>query len=133
MALGRTGIHDAENTFSKKQSLVGVTTKTASTNVVHTGDGDVVLAPWFDVVFTTAATCASAGTVTVTLETASDEAFTSPVTLITKTSASATTPVSKGTFLHERIPEGNLGYLRATYTATQSLTAGVASAFIHVD
>ena len=133
MALGRTNIHDAENTFSKRQALTGVTTKTASTNVIHTGDGDVVLAPWFDVVFTTAATCASAGTVTVTLETATDEAFTSPVTLISKTSASSTKPVPVGNFIHQRIPDGCLGYLRATFTATQSLTAGKATALIVVD
>jgi len=126
-------IHDGENTFSKRQSLVGVTTKTASTNVVHTGAGNAVDEMWFDVDVTTAATCAVAGTVTVTLETASDEAFTTPVTLVTKTTASGTTPLAKGRFIHQRVPQGNLGYLRATYTATQELTAGVASAFLHVD
>lgn len=126
-------IHDGENTFSKRQSLIGVTTKTASTNVVYTGAGNAVHEMWFDVDFTTAATSAVAGTLTVTLETASDEAFTTPVTLVSKTSASATTSVSKGRFIHQRVPQGNLGCLRATYTATQSLTAGVASAFLHVD
>lgn len=126
-------IHDGENTFSKRQSLVGVTTKTASTNVVHTGAGNAVNEMWFDVDVTTAGTSAVAGTVTVTLETATDAAFTSPVTLVTKTSASGTTSLPKGRFIHQRVPQGNLGHLRATYTATQELTAGVASAFLHVD
>lgn len=123
-------IVDKDTEFSLLQA---VTTSAASTNVVDQGAaGDSFKSPPTLVIKVgTGVTADGAGTVTFALQTATDEAFSSPITLwstaaIGKASLTANSIVARVPF-----PTGCLRYLRVYYTvATGPLTAGTFSAFL---
>jgi len=119
---------DAQNLFSEKQAIT--TGTAASTNVVKFGKNDVSFVP---IIIQVAAGFSDLTSLTVNIQTATDAAFTSPVTLLSSTmlladlTAGAKFPISY-------LPKGNLGYMRLTYTVTASenttestgkITAGV--------
>lgn len=120
-------IRDAENTFFYKKDLNGTTTAGAISDVINVGKGNAVLEQWLDVSLQTKIT---GGNATVTLQTAMDESFTSPVDLLT-TTVTPTTAIGK--ILQSRIPQGNLGYLRVKVVPTATLTAGKITAVLLVD
>ena len=117
---------DAQCLFSDAQAI---TATAASTNVVRFGKGDISFVPLLIQVVQSFATLTS---LTVTVQTAVDSAFTTPVDLasVTVTAANLTVgnvlPISY-------IPKGNLGYMRLYYTVTGSnatagkITAGVSA------
>lgn len=120
-------IRDAENTFFYKKDLNGTTTSGVVSDVINVGKGNAVLEQWLDVSLQTKLT---GGNATVTLQTASNEAFTTPVDLL---SVTATTSTNVGKILQSRIPQGNLGYLRVKVVPTAALTAGKITAVLLVD
>ncbi len=120
-------IRDAENTFFYKKDLNGTTTSGVVSDVINVGKGNAVLEQWLDVSLQSKLT---GGSATVTLQTASDEAFTTPVDLL---SVTATTSTAVGKILQSRIPQGNLGYLRVKVVPTATLTAGKITAVLLVD
>lgn len=120
-------IRDAENTFFYKKDLNGTTTSGVVSDVINVGKGNAVLEQWLDVSLQSKLT---GGSATVTLQTASDEAFTTPVDLL---SVTATTSTAVGKILQSRIPQGNLGYLRVKVVPTAALTAGKITAVLLVD
>ncbi|UOF81266.1 major capsid protein [Caudoviricetes sp.] len=77
------------------------------------------------------ATFVSGGSTTlvVTLETASDEAFTSPVTLMTTATIAKASLVNGYEIINQIVPHGAKKYLRVKYTvATGPFTAGSVTA-----
>lgn len=70
-------------------------------------------------------TTSASGTLTVTLQTATDEAFTSPVDLmVSPTNGVSALPAGKK-ILPQVVPYGSLGFLRLKYVvATGAMTAG---------
>lgn len=107
---------DGENTFFWNESLSS-TAKTSKP--FKTGRGDATK-PLF---FVANAQGASAD-MTITIETAKNETFTTPVTVGTYT-------IKKGKLLVTPLPYGDLGYLRAK-TGTESST-GKISAYLTMD
>lgn len=120
-------IRDAENTFFYKKDLNGTTTSGVISDVIAVGKGNAVLEQWLDVSLQTKLV---GGNAAVTLQTASDEAFTTPVDLL---SVTATTSTNVGKILQSRIPQGILGYLRVKVVPTTALTAGKITAVLLVD
>ncbi len=115
---------DTQNLFSDAQAI---TATAASTNVVRFGKGDISFVPLLIQVVESFATLTS---LTVAVQTATDSAFTTPVSLASVTVAAA--DLTTGTVLPiNYIPKGNLGYMRIYYTVTGSnatagkITAGV--------
>lgn len=106
-------IFDGENMFYNKADLTG----TLTSDVVDVGPGETYQ-PMFLAVLVKDANAGA--TITATLQTSADAAFTTPVTLATMTKA-GTQPV----------PRGNLGYLRLQVEATA--TAGTLTAGLVVD
>ena len=108
-------IYDAENTFFWHKSLKSTTT--ATIDVIKTGTGDAVCPLDLYIQVTGAS-----GGMTVKLETSKTEAMESPVTLVAK----------DGT-VKAKLPYGNLGYLRLSYTGDAALTSGEISAALVMD
>lgn len=117
---------DTQNLFSDAQAI---TATAASTNVVRFGKGDISFVPLLIQVVENFATLTS---LTVTVQTAVDSAFTTPVDLASVTVAAANLTVGKVLPINY-IPKGNLGYMRLYYTVTGSnatagkITAGVSA------
>lgn len=118
-------IRDAENTFFYKQDLKDVTTSGKISDVIAVGKGNAVLEQWLDVSLQAKVSAST----TITLQTAADEAFTTPIDLLTVT-ATTSTPVGK---MQARIPQGNLGYLRVKAVPSATLTTGTVTAVLLVD
>lgn len=105
-------IYDGENLFFHEKTLSAAT---LTSDVIKVGVGEsyepmklVVLTPGAD----------KSKSVSVELQTATDEAFTTPVTLATYAKAPVSGPM----------PRGNLGYLRIKVTSTSTIgkiTAGL--------
>ena len=112
-------IYDAENTFFWKKALNGTTT--ANSDVIKTGPGDAVcpLTLFMQAV-------GASGDLTMTLETAADEAFSSAVELGEYT-------LKKDGTVKAKIPYGDLGYLRLKYTGAAQLTSGTLTAALVMD
>lgn len=74
-------------------------------------------------------TSGGAATLTVSLETSTDEAFTSPVTLVSSKTFALAELVAGTHLLPESIPYGCLAFLRVKYViGTATTTAGTATA-----
>ena len=115
---------DAQCLFSDAQAI---TSTAASTNVVKFGKGEFTFVPLLIQVVESFATLTS---LTITVQTATDSAFTTPVDLASSTLAAA--KLTQGAVIPiNYIPRGNLGYIRIYYTVTGSnattgkITAGV--------
>ena len=109
---------DAQNLFSENQAIT--TGTIASTNVVKFGKNDVSYVP---IIIQVTSAFSDLTSLAVNIQTATDAAFTSPVTLL-----SASLPLASLTagakFPISYLPKGNLGYIRLTYvvTAAQNTT-----------
>lgn len=112
-------IYDAENTFFWHKELKSTTT--ASSDVVKTGTGDAVCPLDLYIQVTGAS-----GGMTVKLETSKTAAMESLVTLGTYT-------VAKNGTVKAKLPYGDLGYLRLSYTGDAALTSGEISAALVMD
>lgn len=108
-------------------SAQAVTVSAASTNVINQGAaGNAIGHELYCVVrVATAATAAGAATVNFKLQTATDEAFTSPVDLFDSGAIAKTALTANAEPVKVKIPLGALKYLRGYYTvSTGPLTAG---------
>lgn len=112
-------IYDGETTFYWNKDLKGTTTGTS--DVVHTGTGDAG-----NPLILYATAPAASSDLTIELQTASDEAFTTAVTLGTYT-------LKKDDGLKTKVPYGDLGYMRIKYTGAAALTAGTLTAALVFD
>lgn len=120
-------IRDAENTFWWKKDLAGTATAGIYSDVLEIGKGNAVTEPWLDISLNAPLV---GGDVAITLQTAADEAFATPVDLASATVKTAS-PAGKVMQLH--LPHGNLGYLRLKLAPTAALTAGTITAAILID
>ena len=108
-------IRDAQNTFCKDLNVAAFTAAAAYTDIINgTAEGDAVDQMYLMIANTTAL---QDGTLTATLQTATDEAFTSPVDLGVYTVAK-----TKGVRVKVRVPLGCLQYLRVKLVATLDAT-----------
>ena len=110
-------------TFDWNKAL---TTSGASTNYIDTLAAGDAIAPGvnFNVEVITAIASTGAISVTFDLQTATDSAFTSPVTLISSGAiAKASLPAGATPICHV-IPPGCLRYLRLYYTCTNNIATG---------
>jgi hypothetical protein len=117
-------------------SSQAVTSTAASTNIIDQGAaGDAYRDGLFLVVQTReAATATGSATVNFTLETATDAAFTSPVTLFDSGAIGKASITLNSQMVKQRVPFGALRFLRVKYTvATGPLTAGKFDAFLTPD
>lgn len=105
-----------------------ITTSAASTNIIDTGAaGDALLAgPGAMCQFLIDTTITSSQSISVTfdLQTATDSAFTSPVTLASSGAISRATLVAGNVPFQPVIPVGCLRYLRAYYTSNGTIQNG---------
>lgn len=123
-------IIDKDLMFAKDQA---VTVSAAGSVVLDQGTaGDAIDQElYFCAVCTTAATADGAATVQVALQTATDAAFTSPITLYQSDAIAKASLVAGARTVTVRVPRGAKRYLRAYFTvATGPLTAGKFSAFL---
>ena len=108
-------IRDAQNTFCKDLDVAAFTAAAVYTNIINgTAAGDAVDQMYLMIANTTAL---QDGTLTATLQTATDEAFTSPVDLGVYAVAK-----TKGVRVKARVPIGCLQYLRVKLVATLDAT-----------
>lgn len=123
-------ILDKANLFSDAQA---VTDPSYSDSVIDLGASGRGKGEPVEVFCQVVADFIAGETVTVTLETASDEAFTSPVTL-KATGAVATASLKAGyRFSLGTLPEGALRYVRLKYDTSETLTAGAITAGLAYD
>jgi len=116
---------DNETVLGEGQAVTSAAVN--STNVLKTGAGDAVVNPF---IISKVSTAFAGGTsLQIELQTASDEAFTSPKTLISKTALLADL-TANAEVVNERIPYGGLGYYRVKYTPTGTFTAGAIDSYI---
>jgi hypothetical protein len=130
---------DRQVLFSDSQA---VTASAVSTDVVDLGSSrDIGAGAPVDVVLQVTETFTAAGGATLTgaLQTASDEAFSSPLTL-TSTGALALADLTVGRKISiSSVPRGTLRFLRLAYTVATGpmtagrVTAGVGTAGAHQD
>lgn len=115
---------DLETLFSDNQA---VTTTAASTNVVRTATGkfkEISFGNPMPLLIQVVTDFAGLTSVKVSVQTATDEAFTSPVTLA-ETGAIPVASLKAGyRFPINFVPKGNLGYMRLYYTVVGTGTAG---------
>ena len=115
---------DNETLFSDAQA---VTASAASTNVVHMAKGkikEVATGEPMPLLIQVVTDFAGLTSVKVSVQTATDAAFTSPVTLA-ETGAIALASLKAGyRFPINFVPKGNLGYMRLYYTVVGTGTAG---------
>lgn len=108
-------IRDAQNTFCKDLNVAAFTAAAAYTDIINgTAAGDAVDQMYLVIANTTAL---QDGTLTATLQTATDEAFTSPIDLGVYAVAK-----TKGIRVKVRVPLGCLQYLRVKLVATLDAT-----------
>ena len=109
-----------------------ITASAASTKVIDLGAaGDAYNELW--VVGTVTTSFAGSGTLTVSIQTATDSAFTTPITLGTAPALSAASLVAGTEPVKFRLPQGKKRYIRAYYTASAAFTAGAMSLNITKD
>lgn len=124
-------ILDKELVFSDAQDETTVADHTSDNIVDLTTAGDAIDSLWLEVGVHTAATSDGNATLTVALQTSVDDAFTSPITLLT-TAAIGKADLTKGAkLIQTRIPMGCKRYLRVLYTiGTAVLTGGKFNAYL---
>lgn len=108
-------------------SANAITTSAASTNTIDSIAAGEALAPWGAMVqflINTTITSSQSINVTFDLQTATDSAFTSPVTLCSSGAISRATLVAGNVPYQSVIPTGVLRYLRAYYTSNGTIQAG---------
>lgn len=112
-----------------------VTSTAASTNIVDAlKKGDDYANIFAFVRCATTATAGGAATLVVSIETAIDAAFTSPVTLLQSAAIPVASLVAGAELLKARLPIGVLEFIRVKYTvATGPLTAGAFDAALVMD
>lgn len=123
-------ILDKQNTFSEAQA---VTATADSTNILNAGGPGVNTGNPVEVLCEVEDdfTAAGAATLTVSLVTSVDEAFTSPVTLLTTPAIPKATLVRGYQFAIGFLPPGVLQFTKLVYTvATGPMTAGKINAGI---
>ncbi len=125
-------ILDAENLFSDDQDLSQSAGAYDSTNVIqlpaNSADGNPVRI-WIQV--TETFTSGGAATLAVDLETATDAAFTSPVTIASISAIALATLAAGYKVPIDFLPRTDLGFLRLEYTiGTATTTAGTVTAGI---
>lgn len=107
-------ILDEQNLFSDKQAI---TTNSASTNIIDFGKREMAFGTPVELFVQITETFNNATALKIDVQTSANEAFTSPVSLISQTIAVADLKagaVSTVKFL----PKGNLGFMRLYYTLT---------------
>lgn len=102
----------------------------ASSNIIDNGAAGNAAPGGLFVVLRTETAFAGATKIVVSLQTAADSAFTSPVELLSATYLAADLGSAKKTLLAAAVPAGMKRYLRAYYTVTGTVTAGSASCFL---
>lgn len=118
-------IIDNDNVFFDKADIKGLSTTAKVSTVIKTGKGEAYNPLWIFV----AADQTLASDLSITLETAADEAFTSPVALGTYT-----LPKAKGAAIKAKVPVGNLGFIRLKAVGTSTaIVKGVLNAFLVPD
>lgn len=124
-------LYDLENLFSDNQA---VTSDAASTNVVKLSNGplkEVAYGTPIPLRIQVTEDFATLTSLEIKVQTATDAAFTSPVTLATTGAVAAASLVAGYVAPINFIPKGNLGYLRIYYDVTGSsattgkITAGI--------
>lgn len=130
-------IFDVQGLFSNKQAIDGTVGTTVSTNVIDTGATDVPIgaaAAWaYDlgkgpaiplrVQMTTAA--AGGTSLQVIVQTSVDEAFSSPIVVLSSAAIAVASLVAGYVFVLDQIPRGvTARYIRLAYTRVGTLTAG---------
>lgn len=116
---------DNETLFSDKQAI---TESAPSANVVHTALGklkEISFGTPIPILIQVVETFAGLTSLKVAVQTAEDEAFTTPVTLAESAAIPAATLKAGYRFPINYMPKGNLGYTRLYYTvAGNDATAG---------
>lgn len=120
---------DKENLYSEAQAI---TATAVSTNVIdHTiakiGPGTPIR------LVASVVEAFDAGTVAISLQTATDAAFTTPVVLTTTAAMAAATMVAGYKFSLSPLPEGMLQFSRLNYTVTGTPTTGQVTAGLVID
>lgn len=125
-------ILDNENLFSDAQAL---TTTAPSTNVVDLGaDHDIGDGEHMTLRVQVREDLVGTGTLTVTLETDDNEAFSSPTTLYQGPADSLVGDIAAGTILADvHVPSETQRYLRVNYTLSVAATDGNVDAFLTKD
>lgn len=125
-------ILDKENLFSDDQAVI---TTAASENVIDTGAAkDVGPGEPLRVQCQVSEEDFAGGTsIAVALQTATDAAFTSPVTLFTTEAIALASLVAGYEFAIPMIPKGALRYLRLNYTVVGTMNAGKITAGLLFD
>ena len=117
-------LFDKEALFSDNQA---VTTTTVSENVICLAKGplkEVAFGQPIPLAIQVTEDFAGLTGLTVTIETAVDEAFGEAVALATTGAIEAKDLVAGYTFPINFVPKGNLGYMRAKYSISGTATAG---------
>ncbi len=119
-------------TFGTNQVVESSAASTDVVNAVVAGDAYDQL--WFVVQMSEAAAASDSATVSISLETATDEAFSSPVTLFTTPAIAKASLTINSMPVKVRVTKGLLQYVRAYYTvASGPLTKGKFTAFLTPD
>lgn len=127
-------LYDLENIFSNNQA---VTADAASTNVIKITNGqlkEVAFGTPIPLRIQVTEDFATLTSLEIKVQTATDAAFTTPVTLATTGAVAAASLVAGYVAPINFIPKGNLGYLRLYYDVTGSnatagkITAGIVAA-----
>lgn len=107
-------ILDEQNLFSDNQAI---TATAASTNVIDFGKREIAFGTPVELFIQVSEAFNNLTSLTITLQTASTEAFSSPVSLIEQTILLAN--LTKGAVSTIKfLPQWNLGYMRLYYTIT---------------
>lgn len=128
-------LFDVQNTFSSAQAL---TTTAVSTNVLDLGVAENIGVGenLYLVMVITTAFAGAAQTMTPSLQTAIDSAFTSPVTVRTYDVFAALSPAQTKR-VYRLDPYNDVGlylrYLRLNYTVATTLTGGAITSFLSHD
>lgn len=107
-------ILDEQELFSNKQA---VTASCASTNVVNMGKREISFGTPVEVYIQVTEAFNNLTSLTIKVQTAADEAFTSPVSLAEETILQANLTAGAVSAI-KFLPKGNLGYIRLYYTVT---------------
>ena len=107
-------ILDEQNLFSDNQAI----TKTdVSSNVINFGKREIAFGTPIELFIQVTEDFNNLTSLTISVQTADDEAFSTPVDLIEQTLPEA--ELKKGTVSNLKfLPKGNLGYMRLNYTVT---------------
>ncbi len=114
-------ILDSQNLFSDAQE---VTDSAASENYINFGQREMAFGTPVNTIFRVVEAFEGGTSLALSIQTASDAAFSSPVTLVSTAAIAVADLVEGYEFAIKQLPAGNLGYMRAYYTADGEFTAG---------